>query len=97
LRALAKDASLRLDIIVIERAADLVNAVAIADPNVAVDTTISMDGYIQVRAEDMPHAPGSTPAQGTSDFGINILPKPATTLSEVVVQRTKHVREILIA
>jgi hypothetical protein len=85
LRALTEDASLRLDIIVIEQAADLVNAVAIAGPNVPVDAAISMDGYIQVRAENMPHAPGSTPAQGASDFGIDIIPGPATTLSEVAL------------
>ena len=96
-RALTKDASLRLHVEVVIQVLSLLNAILVTDPNVSVNSAISTDGNIQMGADDMPHAPRSGPAQSTGDLGINVIPEPATTASQIVMERAKHISEVFIA
>src|SRR5437899_1559420 len=95
-RAIAKDSSLWFYIKIVVKAADLVNAVPVQDPNVAIHSAVGMDRNIQMRADDVLYSPPGL-TQRLLNFAIYVIPQPATTASQIVVKRSKDISEILIA
>ena len=80
---------------IVVEAADLVNAVLIRDPNIAIRSAVGMDRNRKMCADDVLYS-----SSGITECLLNfvdVIPKPATTASQVVVKRAKHVSEFFIA
>src|SRR5438552_9346899 len=76
--ALAKDSGLRFYIKIVVEAADLVNAVLVGDPNIAIHSAIGMDRNIQMCADDVLYSPPGL-TQRLLNFAIDVVQHPATT------------------